>query len=113
VKDEIKKMKTATPKSVHHKIQFLAPGANGPTVQNTVMEAAKVELAIVLMVLAAKEIALKMNLVTPILVLHALAGKNGVNAQNRAMAAKETVPEHALTKMVTDLVTENLKTVTL
>ena len=66
----------------------MAPGANGPTVQNTVMEVAVVELAIVLMVLAAKEIALKMNLVTPILVLHAVAGKNGVNAQNRAMAAK-------------------------
>ena len=52
------------------------------------MAEAVVELAIVLMVLAAKEIALKMNLVTPILVLHAVAGKNGVNARNRAMAAK-------------------------
>jgi len=65
------------------------------------------------MVLAAKEIVLKRNPVTPSLALHAVAGKNGVDAPNLAMAAKEIVSEHALTKMVTDLVTENLKTVIL
>ena len=40
------------------------------------------------MVLAAKEIVLKRNPVTSILALHAVAGKNGVDAPNRAMAAK-------------------------